>query len=475
MHEVLSNDETRRADQEAISTGIASTELMERAGRAVADTVMARFPIGHIVVLAGPGNNGGDGYVAARHLALGGRQVEVWAVVSPTSDDARWAASLWNGSTLAAAPDAADVLVDALFGSGLNRELPNEAIEALARFSSASLVAVDVPSGLNGDTGEIDRHTPFADVTVTFSRPKLGHLLVPGRSHTGELVVADIGITGAIVRDLDVKVQVNHPDLWLSDLPTIDEEDHKYTRGHAVVRSGPFHRTGAARLAAMAALRSGAGLVSVAGDEAAVRVNAEHLTTVMNKIVESTDEWEQLIGDPRVTAILIGPGNGIDDQTMGAVMSALATGKPTVLDADALTVFSDDPSPMFAVECPLVLTPHDGEFARIFAMQGSRVDRAVGAAEISGAVVVAKGPDTVIAEPSGRAVVATNGSPWLSTAGTGDVLAGIITGLLASGMAPFPAACAAVWMHAEAGNSLGRGLIAEDLPDALPRIWQRLG
>ena len=475
MHEVLSNEEMRQADNLAIGSGLASTALMERAGRAVADEVMSRFPAGRIVVLAGSGNNGGDGYVAARHLADLGREVVVWPLAPPSSDDARWASALWTGTSAVEGVASAEVVIDAVVGAGINRPLSEAAVQALARFAPASMVAVDVPSGLDGNSGEVDRHTPFVDVTVSFCRPKVGHVLFPGKSHVGDLVVADIGITDAMIAELGVGVQVNHPDLWLSDLPVIDERDHKYTRGHAVVRSGPFHTTGAARLAAMAALRSGAGLVSVAGDEEAVRVNAEHLTSVMSKIIDRPEDWRLLITDPGVTAILVGPGNGIDDATRQATIAALATDKPTVLDADALTVFGDDPSELFRSGGPKVFTPHDGEFARIFPIAGSRIERTVRAAQLAGGVVVAKGPDTVIADPTGRAVVATNGSRWLSTAGTGDVLAGMITGVLASGMTPFPAACAAVWMHAEAGNSLGRGLIAEDLPDALPRIWQRLG
>lgn len=474
MHELLTNDEMRRADDFAIASGIASTELMERAGRAVADAIISRYPSGRVVVLAGPGNNGGDGYVAARHLAEQGRDVVLWQLAPPSTADAQWAASLWQGPTGTEAPDSAGVVVDALIGAGINRPLSAEMVSALRAFGPTPIVAVDVPSGVNGSTSQVDSGTPYADITVTFCRPKLGHTLFPSRAHVGELVVADIGISDTMIDELAVQAHVNHPDLWRSALPVIGEQDHKYTKGHAVVRSGPFHSTGAARLAAMAALRSGAGLVSVAGDEAAVRVNAEHLTTVMNKIVDTPAEWDQLIGDRRVTAVLTGPGNGVDPDTKEATLRSLAMAKPTVIDADALTVFADDPEALFASPGIKVLTPHDGEFDRLFPLDGSRVEKARMAARLSNSVVVAKGPDTTIADPTGRAVVSTNGSRWLSSAGTGDVLAGMIAGLIASGMPPFPAACAAVWMHAEAADLLGRGLIAEDLPGALPAVWQLL-
>jgi NAD(P)H-hydrate epimerase len=488
MDELLTTDQMAQADRLAIEAGTPGITLMERAGRAVADAVARAHPVGaRALVACGPGNNGGDGFVAARILAERGFRVELALLGQRDAlkGDAALAAQRWNGpveplGTLE--PWRADVVVDALFGAGLARDIDGDAAVFVGRLNDSArpVVAVDVPSGLDGNTGQVRGVAVRATETVTFFRRKPGHLLLPGRLLCGRTRVADIGIPASVLPTIGVKTWENAPGLWGAALRPPEPGGHKYGRGHAVVVSGGPETTGAARLAARAALRVGAGLVSVASPPAALPINAAALTAVMVKPAEGAAGLARLLSDRRLNAVVIGPGHGGGEGTREAVHAVLAAGPAAVLDADALTAFSGNATELAghvaAAEGPVVITPHDGEFARLFSgmsqvtSAASKLERAREAAALLGAVVVLKGADTVIAAPDGRAAINANGTPWLATAGSGDVLSGLAGGLLAQRLPPFEAACAAVWLHGESGSRGGPGLIAEDLPEILPAV-----
>jgi NAD(P)H-hydrate epimerase len=461
---------------------------MENAGRAVADEVAARFPDAcEVAVLCGPGNNGGDGFVAARHLLDKGYGVRLGFKGDPSRlpRDAAAMAKAWPGAVeplSAALLSRAEIVIDALFGAGLARLIEDD-FAALIKAVNASgipVIAVDVPSGVDGTTGAIKGVAVRAVATVTFFRLKPGHLLLPGRDLCGETRVADIGIPDSVLDTIKPKTFANEPGLWLPHFPWPTPQGHKYARGHAVVVSGPAFSTGAARLAAMGALRAGAGLVTVASPKGAAEVNASQLTAIMVRVADDAKELVELLADERKNALLIGPGVGVGESTKAKVMAALASKAAIVLDADALTSLASDPEALFAAICrraaPVALTPHEGEFARLFGPigEGAKLDAARAAAARSGAIVLLKGSDTVVAAPDGRASINATSSPWLATAGTGDVLAGMVLGLLAQSMDAFEGVSAAVWMHGRAAQFYGPGLISEDLPDMLPAVFRQL-
>jgi ADP-dependent NAD(P)H-hydrate dehydratase / NAD(P)H-hydrate epimerase len=492
MIELLTPTEMAAADRLTIEGGVAGVALMEQAGRAVADAV-ARHPLGtRIVVVAGPGNNGGDGFVAARVLAQRGYPVRLLLLGDAVrlKGDAGQAAQRWTGAVEAASPGAlsgAGVIVDALFGAGLNRAVDGLArtmIEAM-NANGAPIIAVDLPSGINGESGAVMGAAVKAAESVTFFRRKPGHLLLPGRLHAGKVRVADIGIPASVLARVRPQTFANGLDLWGGLFPVPRLDGHKYSRGHAVVVSGGLAFTGAARLAARAALRAGAGLVTIASPREALAVNAAASLAMMVRPVDGATELEALLADRRHNAVVLGPGGGVGAAMREQVAAALAGERAVVLDADALTSFADGPAALFTgiaarPDRPVVLTPHQGEFSRLFkntaqlSEHNSKVDTASVAAKAAGAVVLLKGADTVIAAPDGRAAINENAPAWLATAGAGDVLAGMIAGLLAQGMAAFEAACAGVWLHSEAGNEAGPGLISEDLSEALPAVYRRL-
>jgi hydroxyethylthiazole kinase-like uncharacterized protein yjeF len=475
--EVLSVAEMYRADALTIAGGIAGERLMEAAGWAVAREVRRRFHACRVAILCGPGNNGGDGFVVARLLARAGYAVRLALLGEAVNlkGDAALMAERWRGAVEPLSLDVlerAEVVVDALFGAGLARPLEGavrEIIEEIGR-RRLPVIAVDVPSGVDGDTGAILGCAPDALATVTFFRKKPGHLLLPGRLKCGEVVVADIGIPASVLAEVEPPVAENGPALWLDRFPWPSPEGHKYARGHVVVVGGGG-MTGAARLAARAARRVGAGLATIAAPPEALAV---YRAGEPGTIIASLDDYASLLADPRKNALVLGPGGGPGIRER--VLDGLRAGKAAVLDADALTAFADDPRVLFKLLSPhMVLTPHDGEFARLFgANAGSRLERARQAAGRAGAVVLVKGADTVIAHPDGRAIINANAPPWLATAGSGDVLAGFIGGLLAAGMDAFEAAAAAAWLHGEAAALFGPGLIAEDLSEALPRVLATL-
>lgn len=472
---ILTVAEMGAADRAAIAAGTPGIELMERAGAAVAEAVVKRFRPQPVTVLCGPGNNGGDGYVVARLLKARGWPVSVWTLGQPATADARAAADRWDGPTapLTGIPPEG-LVIDALFGAGLSRPLEGVAAAAVAGLAgrAAQVVAVDIPSGVPGDTGKPTGPAIAAALTVTFHARKPGLVLEPGRGHCGEILVADIGLGDTPSQTLE-----NGPDFWLDRFPWPDAGSHKHARGWLIVVSGDAWSTGAARLAARAGLRIGAGVVTIYAGQDALASNAAHLEAVMLKPFDTDLELEQAAD--RVDAAVIGPAAGVVETTLLNVLALARTGAALVIDADAITVFRDDPEELFSVlDRDDVLTPHPGEFERLFpgllAGAPERITAARRAAQKAGAVVLLKGADTVIAAPDGRAAVNLNGSPWLATAGSGDVLAGFVGGLIAQGMDSFEAACAASWIHAEAADLHGPGLISEDLPGLTPAVLRRL-
>ncbi|WP_213290702.1 NAD(P)H-hydrate dehydratase [Bradyrhizobium sp. sGM-13] len=490
--EVLTTTEMERADRLTIAGGTPGFALMMSAGQAVAEAAMDLVEEGPIVVVAGRGNNGGDGFVAAAELAARGREVSVILLCERDSlqGDAALAARGWKYPVLPFNPQAIGkpaLIIDALFGAGLHRPIkgdPLEMIEAI-NANGAPVLAVDLPSGINGTTGAVMGAAINAAETVTFFRRKPAHLLMPGRKHCGRVRVAEIGIDAHVLEEIRPQTFENVPQSWRKSFPVPSIDGHKYARGHAVVLSGELASTGAARLAARGALRAGAGLVTVASPRDALAVNAAALTAVMVRPVDNVVQFADLVGDRRLNSIVIGPGAGIGARTRDLVHTALSTKRGLVLDADALTSFAEAPERLFeqirASEDPqVVLTPHEGEFPRLFSDISnkhpgrSKLERVRDAAQRSSAVVLLKGPDTVVASPDGRASIASNAPPWLATAGAGDVLAGMIAGLLAQGVPAYEAACIGVWMHGEAAGEAGPGLIAEDLSEVLPAVFRRV-
>ncbi|WP_300302470.1 NAD(P)H-hydrate dehydratase [Ferrovibrio sp.] len=478
---LLTVAEMAEADHRAITGGVAGQQLMEAAGAAVARMVQRHHPHGSVLVLCGPGNNGGDGFVAARLLAAAGRNVAVMLLgeVSVLRGDAAVMAKQWTGLVAMPAPALVaghDVIVDALFGAGLGKPLSGAAL-ALVEAVNASgkpIVAVDLPSGLHGDDGQPRGVAIRATRTVTFFRPKPGHLLLPGRQLCGHLHVADIGIPADVLNAIKPRQWQNDPALWRAALPALRVDGHKYARGHVLVRGGAL--AGAARLAGHAALRIGAGLVTLAQPREAL-LQGGGPDALMRQACEGIPDWRHAIADARRNVLLLGPGNGAGAATAQAVRDALARKRAVVLDADALTCFADDPKALFrAIAGSCILTPHDGEFARLFPDLAPlpKLERARQAAKRSKAVIVLKGADTVIASPDGRLAINANAPPDLATAGAGDVLAGFCAGLLAQAMPVFEAACAAVWLHGAAATTAGPGLIADDLPLAVRLPLARL-
>lgn len=489
--EVLTPAQMAAADGYTIAAGTQGIELMERAGAAVAEAAVRRSARGaRITVLCGPGNNGGDGFVAARLLAELGFDVRVHLLGSREAlrGDAALAAARWTEQLFSIDEALADagLVIDALFGAGLSRDLAGEArraVEAVGR-CAAPVLAVDLPSGIDGETGQVRGAAIRAVESITFARMKPGHLLLPGRVHAGNVSVADIGIGPDAVKRTGARLWRNTPALWCELFPWPRIDTHKYQRGHAVVVSGPASATGATRLAANAALRAGAGLVTVAAPRAAVPVLAASLTAVMVREAPGASGLKRLLADDRLNAVLLGPGQGVSTATQKAVATAAKAGRAVVLDADAISSFTGESGKLSKLlklnRISAVLTPHDGEFARLFKgvqrvlARESKIEKVRAAAVTLGAVVLLKGPDTVIAAPDGRASIADNAPPWLATAGSGDVLAGIVLGLIAQGMPAFEAASAAVWLHGEAGAEAGVGVISEDLAAALRPVLARL-
>lgn len=503
-HELLTPDQMAACDRFTIAAGTPGAVLMDSAGRAVADEAMDMVPsAARILVLAGPGNNGGDGYVAARYLAACGHDVTVASLGDPDAltGDARLARQAWKGGVQSAeayddtAMGAHDLVIDALFGAGLARPLEGVAahlVEALHR-SKAQVLAVDLPSGLDGGTGKVMGCAVQAVRTVTFHRLKLGHALYPGRALCGRIRCADIGLHPDAIAEAGFSARLTAHYLSADLQEPMAPQTHKYRRGHAVVVGGGPERAGAGFLAGSAALRAGAGLVTMALPTAGLSGSLGVLPALMRAPCDAAGDLARLLDDPRHSVCALGPGLPPTEHTRQMVYAALQSQAVLVLDAGALTAFAGMAVPLFDSikqrRAPVVLTPHEGEFARLFGALlrdhgDTRLDAARAAASLSGALMVLKGPDTVIAHPDGSAQTTflnANAPPWLATAGSGDVLTGILAGLLASpGLAQASAhamarrVALAVWLHGEAALDHGPSLVASDLEAALARVMNRL-
>lgn len=483
---LLTPAEMAKADALAIKSGVASLTLMANAGQAVFDDIIAHYEMCQTLILCGPGNNGGDGYVVARLLKQAGWpvRVAVFGGAKKLGGDAKEHAERWDGRSQPATVEAlkgARLIVDGLLGAGLDRDVNGPLGKLIDAVNEAGVhvVAIDVPSGVDGGTGQVRGTAISADRTVTFFRPKPGHLLEPGRSLCGAMTCVDIGIPDKVLDKIKPATFENGPDNWA--LPTAMVAGHKYGRGHCVVVSGDELHTGAARLAARGAARAGAGLVTIAGSLEALRVHAAHVTSIMLYETAEAAALADMLNDTRKNAVVIGPALGLGGGKKELVEIALNSGAACVVDADAFSLFTDEPDELFDLiksrpDRPVVLTPHDGEFNRIFAEgDKGKLVAARAAAVLSGATLVLKGRDTVIAAPDGWAAINANAPASLATAGSGDVLAGIIGGLLAQGMSAPEAAAAGVWLHGEAANKFGkRGLVADDLPDLVPAVLNRI-
>ncbi|CAA6603248.1 conserved hypothetical protein [Rhodospirillaceae bacterium LM-1] len=462
---LLSIAEMSKADSLAAQGGVPTERLMEAAGWVVAMNVRKRFPPCRVLVLAGPGNNGGDGFVAARYLRHWGWPVRVALLgdAMALKGDAALNLERWAGEIeplSLSCLEGADLAIDALFGAGLTRPLEGiakEVVEALA----VPVVAVDVPSGVSGDTGQVLGAAPKADLTVTFFRKKPGHCLMPGRELCGHIIVADIGIPDVVLDSIRPTAFENGPGLW--QLPEVGTNAHKYTRGHALILGGEM--TGAARLAAGAARRIGAGMVTLAVPRALMPIYASACAPgVVLTPCDKPGDLAELVEKRKISAALAGPGLGVGKATRALVYQLQKAGLPLVLDADALTSFEGRSDELFSnLHHPSLLTPHEGEFKRLFSRSPDKLASARQAARHAGAALLLKGADTVIASPDGRVVIETQAPPSLATAGSGDVLAGIAVGLMAQGMAPFQVGQAAAWLHGQAARRAGEGLVAEDL------------
>ncbi|GHD47234.1 bifunctional NAD(P)H-hydrate repair enzyme [Thalassobaculum fulvum] len=485
---LLTCAEMARADAYAVEHGVPGTTLMAHAGAAVATAIRRRYRPRPVLVLAGPGNNGGDGWVVARDLADHGWEVRIASLGDPAAlkGDAAWARSLWNGPVESIHPhtlDGAGIVVDALFGAGLTRAVDGVAAEALRALAdrveagSAVSVAVDVPSGVDGNTGVVRGVAARADLTVTFFRRKPGHLLLPGRALCGTVRVADIGIPEAVLGRIRPSTAVNGPAVWRAALGERLSSDHKYRRGHVVVVGGPM--SGAARLAVGAARRAGVGLATAAVPHGATALFAGDSPGVIVREADGPQALARLLTDKRYSGIVIGPGLGGGDRPHALTAVALHAKRPLVLDADGLNTFDGRVGDLAAsIAAPTVLTPHEGEFRRLFPAVHPSVAGKLAAARLSahetGAVTLLKGADTVIASPDGRSVIVENAPPTLATAGSGDVLAGLIGGLLARGVPAFEAAAAGAWIHGEAARAAGSSVLAEDLVARIGPIAEAL-
>ncbi len=526
MTELLTAARMRAIEQAAIASGeVTGLELMERAGSGVVEAILEWRPelatAPHkAVVLCGPGNNGGDGFVVARLLKERGWEVGVFLYGDQAKlpPDAAENCRRWRemgrvvplGDPFEVAKDAlhADLAVDALLGTGLTRQIEGVIGDLVSSFNirigaTMKVVSIDIPSGLCADSGRSLGSALRTDLTVVTGEQKVGHYISSGPHCCSQLAQAPIGVTqwtpaGFLKPELNgigKRSILLGPEFcnFLEKLNKLEPASHKYSHGHALILAGGVGRGGAARLAARGALRIGAGLVTLGPPPAAIIENAAQLNAIMLQRVADADALAEILKDERLNALCLGPGLGVGAHTLGLVAAASGAKRGTVLDADALTSFAEDPSKLFALlheNC--VLTPHMGEFARLFPdiaaklaeppTKGpaySKVDAARDAAARAGCVILLKGPDTVVANPKGTAAINSahyeRAAPWLATAGSGDVLAGMITGLLACGFAPMAAAETAAWLHVEAARKFGPGLIAEDLPEMIPAVFRDLG
>ena len=474
------------ADQLTIKDGVSSQKLMFKAGEAV----LRNLPLdqhGKVLVICGPGNNGGDGYVVAVLLYNLGISVDVVSLElgKKASIDNQFYKDKLNESLLTNIPnDLSDYkyLVDALFGTGLSRKLPDEIIDLIEKINSSNLdvYSIDVPTGINSDTSEIHGKAFRCKKTITFFNKKLCHFLYPGNQYCGKIIVEDIGISKHVINKIMPKIKKNEPSLWIDQFPFPVSTDHKYSRGMLVINTGPKYQTGAARLAGRSALRVGAGAVNMICDEETANILEPQISVELLTVIKNKNEFQKILKDKRVSSVLVGPGNGVGDETKARTLMALAFVDNVVIDADAITSFESNPDELFRDTYPhTIFTPHEGEFRRLFGDEitsiKDRVIRCVEASKRAGSIVLLKGSETIIADPDGQVVINFGEAPYLATAGSGDVLAGIIASLVGKNkMKSFDAACAGAWIHAKLGEYLGPGLIAEDLIDNIPLMIKKL-
>ncbi len=483
---LLTPKQMAKADRLALKYNISSLELMENAGKVVVEQIVADYSPCSVLILCGPGNNGGDGFVVARLLRAKGWKVEVALLsdVAHLKGDAKINAQRFNGEIKQFDDKLlknADLIIDAIFGAGLSRNIEGKFAKAIdaANKSNKPIIAIDIPSGIDGATGEVRAIAIRANKTISFFHAKPGHYLLPGREYCGQLVIKNIGIDERILQEIEVNCFVNNDNLW--HLPKRKLNSHKYDFGHALIVSGDELHGGAARLAAKAALRVGAGLVSLVGERAALLVHATQLSSIMLKEIKNSEDFSELLKDKRFNACIIGPALGISEKNKELILSALNSNAKILLDADGLSNFANNPDELFILikqraKDSVILTPHEGEFNRIFPnITGDKLSRAKMAAKESGAIIVLKGADTIIASPDDFAAININAPANLATAGSGDVLAGIIGGLLAQKMPSLKAALAGTYIHGELGNIFNSsGLIADDLIDLLPKALTKL-
>jgi hydroxyethylthiazole kinase-like uncharacterized protein yjeF len=478
MDNILSLEEMRAAETAVIAAGASEWGLISHVGEEIARLIRARFPDGAIVALCGPGKNGADALAAAEALRRAGRHVRVLELAGEGAPERKRARADYGGDVEPLAvfdPGGEEVVIDGLFGAGLNRPLagvPDQVRETLAA-SGARLISVDLPSGLHGDAARPLGAAFRADLTVVCGAFRKAHVLWPAAGHCGELALVPLGLP---LRDGPGSARLNGPGVWGRRMIWPSETTHKHQRGHLAVVSGPAHATGAARLAASAGLRAGAGLVTILCPPEALAVCASDVRAVMTRPVSTVDEVVAACQGCR--AVIVGPAAGVGARTAAIVERLAAAGARLVIDADALSSFAGRPDDLRCILSPgAVLTPHEGEFRKVFgdlADGADKIERARRAAAAAGAVIVLKGPDTVIAAPDGAVLVNRNAVPFLATAGAGDVLAGVIGALIAQGLAPYDAAAAGVWMHAEAGRRLGPALIADEIETALRGVIAEL-
>lgn len=482
MIELLTPKQMALADHLAIQNGTSGIELMQNAGDVLFKALRQHSTNAKdILIVCGIGNNGGDGFVLAERLFKANIRVSVCIIGEPSqiSGDARLAFDAIPAAvTRVQKPkwDTYDLIVDGLFGAGLARDITGDYAKAVLAMNAApaKILAIDLPSGINGETGQISGCAIEADLTVTFFRQKPGHILLPGKAHCGDVILGQIGITDNVLDTIAPSIFHNEPQLWSDLLPSPQQSGHKYSRGHTLSISGPIEKSGAIRLAANAALRIGSGLVTIAAPTDTLHVHAARTDALMLASMDNAEQLAGLLDDPRLNSICIGPGLAPDENTRNLVLAILSHDLSVVLDAGALSAFTDLPQTLHQAirkrTNNTVLTPHDGEFNRIFPTLKSakcKLQRTQLGAEFVDATVILKGPDTVIADGVRKTTISDNGSPWLATAGSGDVLTGAIAGLLAQGMPAFEAACAAVWFHGEASQIVGAGLISSDLDQGL--------
>ena len=483
---LLTAEQMRAAEAAAMKAGTASAALMESAGAAVAQLAVKGWSKRPVAVVCGPGNNGGDGFVVSRVLAEAGWPVRVLLAGNQEAlkGDAKLMADLFSGKIEPFSPqglDGAGLIVDALFGTGVSRPIEGAAAAAIDAINKAPAPAlsVDLPSGVNADTGAVMGTAVRAARTVTFFAKKPGHVLFPGRALCGAVDVADIGMASSVLDGISLDTFENQPAFWGRAFPRPNWQTHKYHRGHVFVISGGRHNTGAARLAAHGAQRIGAGLVTVLSPVDAADIHAAHLTSIMLRIADNGAAIAEALSEKAQykRVAVIGPAAGVGADTREKSIAAIGASAAAVVDADALTSVADDPSALFAALRPDdVITPHEGEFSRLFGdiSADSRIAAARAAAVRAGCVCVLKGPDTILAAPDGRAAITVNAPPDLATAGSGDVLAGFIAGIAASGAPGFEAAAAGAWFHGAAAIAVGPGLVADDLPNAAPSVLRSL-